>query len=147
MSGDRKPFPGTADDWDRLLKLYHYALSGLDVDVLSSFPAQEIVDPTPTLHERWIRCHAPVFGDRLCALKWKRVWWQISEFGLPYAPFESGQWSDIADIGRTNAEALGLIAARDEVKSFSIPAPTDLFLPPERPKRPKGNIGFSPGWR
>jgi hypothetical protein len=82
----------------------------MDRDVLDAFPAQRVIDPSPALVEKWQKLSGKIFDGRLCANKSARIWSQLSEFGLPYGPFEADSWSDLEDIGRGEAEQLGVIS-------------------------------------
>ena len=143
----KQPFPGTLQDWKSLVSHCEYARGGMDRDVLDAFPAQRVIDPSPALVEKWQRLGGRIIGDQLCAIKSAAIWSQLSEFGLPYGPFETDSWSDLEDIGRDEAEQLGVISGGELVHPIEIPLPTDLFLPPNEPRPPRRNIGFRPGWQ
>jgi hypothetical protein len=139
--------PGTSEDWKTLASDYQYARGGMDPDVLEAFPAQRLIEPSPRIIQKWLNLGGKMIDGQLCALKWDPIWSNVSDFGLPYGPFESGCWSDLEDIGRDDAERLELIRWNDAIQPIKIPAPDDLFAPPPELEPPHPNIGFRSGWR
>lgn len=140
-----KPFPGSLEDWKLLIKNYEFTLSGVDPDVIQEFPAQQIVDVTQRLRDRWLKKGGRLYGPnaRMCALKADHVWKAISDFKLPYPPFEAGQYSAVSDISRNEADAFGLTKQVDRLVSFRIPAPWELFVPPDPRNLRNQNFHFT----
>ncbi len=94
---------------------YGQFIQGQDPDVLDEFPCQELVrimDRTQKRdwHARWREAGGEfVGGGRMIARKDDPIWSQISEFGLPYPPFDFGSGMGVVDVSRDEAEALGVI--------------------------------------
>lgn len=99
-----------------------------DPDVLDSWPAQRLVRIEQRLHprpswfwpSRWSEAFAKVGGvgaiDRgMVALKTSPIWAKLSIFGTPWPPFDWGSGMGLEDIGRDEAESLGLIAPHETV--------------------------------
>ena len=99
-----------------------------DPEVLSSFPAQELVRIEERRDkrnwvERWRGAGGRVFpggtdpdfgGGRLVALKTDPVWTRISRFGKPWPPFDFGSGMGVEDVGVDEAVELGLLAGEDQ---------------------------------
>jgi hypothetical protein len=88
--------------------------AGQDPDLLDEFPAQELVrhedrEEPRDWPSRWADAGGEFFGGRMIALKSDPVWEKISRFGKPWPPFDFGSGMGVEDIGRDEAEALGLI--------------------------------------
>jgi hypothetical protein len=86
----------------------------MDPDVLDAFPAQELIREEERKSprdwsRRWVEAGGRVFGGRMIALKTDPVWAAISRFGAPWPPFDFNSGMGLQDIGRDEAEALGLI--------------------------------------
>lgn len=103
-------------------------------DSLDAYPAQELIRAEDrkekrTWIERWRGAGGQVFPGtspglpledgfsegRLIALKNDPIWEQISEFGLPYPPFDYNSGIDVADVSRAEAEEFGLLEPGQEV--------------------------------
>jgi hypothetical protein len=89
---------------------------------LDAFPAQELFraeerkEPRDWL-QRWRGAGGQVFeGGRMIALKNDPIWTEISEFGLPYPPFDFGSGMDVRDVDREEAVALGLIGPDEQIE-------------------------------
>jgi hypothetical protein len=88
--------------------------AGQDPDLLDEFPAQELVrhegrEEPRDWPSRWADAGGEFYGGRMIALKSDPVWEKISRFGKPWPPFDFGSGMGVEDIGRDEAEALGLI--------------------------------------
>lgn len=62
---------------------------------------------------------------RMVALVNDPIWEQISEFGVPYAPFDFNSGMDVRPVSRAEAEDMGLISEGEEV----IPEPMEFGDP------------------
>lgn len=98
-------------------------LTQQDPVILDEWPALELVRITPKdaprdWVKRWREAGGLFFGGRMIALKTSRVWTRISRFGLPYPPFDYQSGMGVEDIGRDEAEELGLITPGQELKPF-----------------------------
>lgn len=89
---------------------------------LDAFPAQELFraedrkEPRDWI-TRWRGAGGQVFeGGRMIALKNDPIWMEISEFGLPYPPFDFGSGMDVRDVDREEAVALGLIGPDEQIE-------------------------------
>lgn len=81
---------------------------------LAAFPAYELVRVRNRLrkrdwHSRWAAAGGKLFGGRMIALKTDPIWTRISVFGNPYPPFDYNSGMGIADVGRKECLALGVI--------------------------------------
>ena len=103
-----------------------YDISGCDPDILNEFPAQRLirvifdqVEPVdwPTF---WPANGGKLHGGEMVALKWDPVWWKISAFGLPVAPFQIGSGYDLEDVDRDDAEKFGLMKRRERPPALKI---------------------------
>jgi hypothetical protein len=91
---------------------YTYWFNGMDNDLLSEFPAHRLIRAIdvrelvawPTF---WINHGGRDLGGPMIALKLDPVWWKISAFNLPFAPFQLGSGYELEDVDRTEAESLG----------------------------------------
>lgn len=97
---------------------------GLDPDMLSAAPAQELIreaEPKggPSARRPWPRIWREAGGKltagRMAALKTDPVWSAISRFGVPWPPFDFGSHMGVRDILRPEAEALGLLLPSSQV--------------------------------
>ncbi len=99
-----------------------------DVDVMEEYPAWEFYR-AEARHEhrdwpsRWEDAGGEFYPGRsdypegrMIALKDDPIWSAISEFGLPYAPFDFNSGMDLRDVDREEAESLGLITATGKVQ-------------------------------
>ena len=87
---------------------------GEDPDVLDAYPAQELLREEDRMvprdwAARWAREGGRFFGGRMIALKSDPIWTAISRFGTPWPPFDFQSGMGIEDVGRDEAEELGLV--------------------------------------
>lgn len=88
---------------------------GQDPELLDAFPAQEFLriesrrKPRENWPERWRTAGGRFYDGRMIALKNDPVWTKLSRFGRPWPPFDFGSGMGLEDIGRDDAEALGVI--------------------------------------
>ncbi|MDE2105146.1 MAG: hypothetical protein KGL39_48410 [Patescibacteria group bacterium] len=110
---------------------------GQNPDVLDEWPAQELYDTAPgdshhrrtDIEERWQKAGGKFCDDRMIALKNDPVWDKLGDpdlfpdgLGNPYSPFWfNTHWRE-RDIGRDEAQSLGLIDDNTEL----LPQPLDL---------------------
>ncbi len=96
-------------------------LQSNDPEVLSAFPAQELVriknfsavarGTARNWVSRWIEAGGSLYGaGRMVALKGDPVWSGISRFGNPYPPFDYNSGMGLRDTSRKEAIAMGVIA-------------------------------------
>lgn len=91
-----------------------------DADVLDAYPCQELIrvehreTPRPW-RARWVALGGRLFNDRMIARKDDPIWRQLSRFGTPWPPFDFHSGMGLDDIGRDEAEALGVIAPADVI--------------------------------
>ena len=99
-------------------------LQSNDPDVLSAFPAQELVriknfsaiarGTARNWVARWVAAGGHLYGvGRMAALKGDAIWAAISRFGNPYPPFDYNSGMGLRDLSRKDAIALGVIDAAD----------------------------------
>jgi hypothetical protein len=75
---------------------FSYWLYGMDKDVLSEFPAHRLIRLRDDVREVvnweqfWLSHGGRIFAGEMVALKWDTIWWKISAFNLPFAPFQLG---------------------------------------------------------
>lgn len=98
-----------------LARGYGQWVQGQAADVLDEWPAQELVRERASevprdWAARWAQAGGQFFGGRMIALKNDAIWRKISRFELPYPPFDFNSGMGVVDIGRDEAEALGLLA-------------------------------------
>lgn len=109
--------------------------SGNDPAVLDAFPAQELVRVEPREKPRDWETRWQEAGDavgweganangRMVALKSSPIWVELSEFGLPYPPFDYGSGMGVRDVERSAAVELGLMADDDETLAADAPDET-----------------------
>ena len=101
--------------------------------LLDAYPAQELYRAEERKEKRdwyarWEGAGGEIFpgvppglpiGDgngRMIALKNDTIWSAISEFGLPYPPFDFNSGMSIRDVSRLKAMAFGLIDADTEIE-------------------------------
>ena len=124
----------------RFARGYGARAAGMDSDVLEAFPAQELVRVMARRHPRgrgfwqarWTeRGGKLVGGRRMVALKTDDIWTAISEFDLPYPPFDYGSGMGLLDIDRDEAIRLGLLEDDTELDADGVPFPatTEANLP------------------
>lgn len=96
-----------------------------DADLIDSFPCLELYrlesrkEPRKW-RERWVRAGGKLSGaGRMIARKDDPIWTAISRFGQPYPPFDfnSGMWTE--EVGRKEAEELGVIKRSDVIEPQS----------------------------
>ena len=113
---------------------YGWWAQGQDEGTLDQYPAQELVriedrKERRNWYQRWRAAggtiypgnprglplvQGPANEGRCIALKNDEVWTKLSRFGQPYPPFDFNSGVDVRDVGRDEAEELGLIR-RDQV--------------------------------
>lgn len=108
--------------------------SGNDPAVLDAFPAQELVRVEPREKPRDWDARWQEAGDavgwegasqaRMVALKSSPIWVELSEFGLPYPPFDYGSGMGVRDVERAVAVELGLMADDEEAQAADAPDET-----------------------
>ncbi len=116
---------------------YGWREQGMDPDVLDEFPAQELFrafgpsDPSRQRDwaTRWAKAGGEFFGERMIALKTDSVWRKLGDpelfpdgLGNPWPPFAFHSGMDVRDIGRDEAQSLGIIQPNTEL----LPQPIDL---------------------
>ena len=90
--------------------------------ILDEWPAQEfsrvIHDVTPVSYsELWEKSGVKFFeGGRMIALKNDPIWVKISQFGLPYPPFDEYNVMWTQEVDRSEAERLGLVSRKQKVQ-------------------------------
>jgi hypothetical protein len=101
-----------------------------DADLLDAFPAWELVRISPASEPRnwalrWMMAGGTTYGGRMIALKGSPVWDGLGNprlfddaLGNPYPPFAFNSGMDVRDVGRQEAESLGLIS-----RGAAAPAP------------------------
>lgn len=112
--------------------------AGMDQDILDAFPAQELVRDFEREERRmwpqiWLDHNGVFYGEkgsnpdyplsdgRMIALKTDPIWTAISRFGTPWPPFDWGSGMGLRDIGRKEAERLGLLDPEDPMIPQSTP--------------------------
>ena len=90
-------------------------LAAMDEDILSEWPAWELVRITPRKaprdwQARWAAAGGTLHDGRMIALKTSPVWAALSRFGKPYAPFDFNSGMGVEEIDRDTAEQLGLMS-------------------------------------
>ncbi len=114
---------------------YGWFKQGMQADVLDAFPAQELYRAlTPKGSERdwpsrWLKVGGEFYGSRMIALKTDLVWDKLGSSALfddgldnPWPPFAFNSGMDVRDIGRAEAEQLGLLDASTSL----LPRATDF---------------------
>jgi hypothetical protein len=96
-------------------------LTSQDPVVLNEWPCWELVRISPrVIHRdwltRWREAGGTTHDGRMIAPKTSPVWVKISRFGNPYPPFDFNSGMGVEEIGRDEAEALGLIKAGHELQ-------------------------------
>ncbi len=95
---------------------------GQDPDILDAFPAQELIRRHAVkIPRNWIarwRSHGGKFfkGGRMMARKNDPIWVTISAFHNPYPPFDFNSGMGVRDIGRDEAESLGVIEPGEMIR-------------------------------
>jgi hypothetical protein len=116
-----------------------YGKFDLDPDVLRPFPAQELIfvsSSFPTVQkrtwiEKWTSVGGRLFEGRPIALKNDPIWRKISYRHEGDAPYDEAGAIDARDIGRREAQALGLITADQDLDlaAFHSDSPNSLTVP------------------
>ena len=93
---------------------------GQDPAILDRWPAQELYREMQRKvprrwHVRWAQHGGREFGGRMIARKNDPIWSAISAFGNPYPPFDYNSGMGIRDIGRAEAEKLGVIRPGEKI--------------------------------
>jgi tetratricopeptide (TPR) repeat protein len=130
--------PLLSDDWDERVELCVATACGLcgglkewvqarqDPDLLDAFPAQTFcaigfADEKIDWAEKWKNCGGGVSIDgRMIALKNDAIWMALSEFNLPFPPFDIGSQWGVIDASRAEAGSLGLISPGQTVEPGEI---------------------------
>lgn len=105
---------------------------GNDPTVLDSWPAQELVRVEPRKEPRdwdarWqeageaVAWEGAVKDGPMIAMKSSPIWTELSEFGLPYPPFDYGSGMGVRDVERATAIEYGLMKDDDEVAAADAP--------------------------
>ena len=102
------------------------SIQGFDPGILNEFPAQRLIQTIPDNPEPaswpafWLEKGGQLHGGAMVALKWDRVWWNISAFNLPVPPFQLGSTLNLEDVDRDEAESFGLIKPRQRPSQIQI---------------------------
>jgi len=105
---------------------FSYWLQGMDKDVLSEFPAHRLIRVLDDVKEVvnweqfWISQGGRIFAGKMIALKWDPIWWKISAFNLPFAPFQLGSGYELEDVDRSESESLGFKIPNPLTVTFKI---------------------------
>ncbi len=123
---------------------YGWDLQGQQPDVLDEWPAQELVrDFAPKGKERdwaarWSQVGGEFFDGRMVALKNDPIWSQLGDSSIfpdgldnPYPPFAFNSGMGVRDIGRDEAEQLGLIEPNQEIFPRDLSFNQDLQASPD----------------
>jgi len=98
----------------------------MDKDVLSEFPAHRLIRVLDDVKEVvnweqfWISQGGRIFAGKMIALKWDPIWWKISAFNLPFAPFQLGSGYELEDVDRSESESLGFKIPNPLTVTFKI---------------------------
>lgn len=125
----------------RMTHEYGGWMQGQDETVLDVWPAQELYreedrkEPRNWI-ARWKDAGGKFFGERMIALKNDPIWVEISEFNLPYPPFDWNSGMGIRDVDRQTAIEAKLIDLNTRV------------APQQRPfnQGVEASIGNAPEW-
>lgn len=95
-----------------------------DADVLDAFPAQELIrveerEMKRDWSRRWVEKGGTLREGRMIALKNDPIWSKLSRFGTPWPPFDFNSGMGLDDIGRDEAERLGLLKPDEPVMPVS----------------------------
>ena len=101
-------------------------LAAMDEDILSEWPAWELVRITPRKAPRdwiarWQAAGGTLHEGRMIALKTDPIWTAISRFGKPHPPFDYNSGMGVEEVDRDTAEHLGLMSmtVNEALHSFS----------------------------
>lgn len=117
---------------------------GQQPEVLDEFPAAELIDTSPggehrrDWAERWAKVGGRFFDGRMIALKTDPTWARLADpanfpdaLGNEFAPFAFNSAWRQADIGRDEAEALGLISPSQQLTPQPLDLNADLQAKPD----------------
>ncbi len=92
---------------------YGYWRQGMDADVLDAFPAQRFIRVREVKQER--ESHQKY--ENQVYLKTDPIWAKVinEDFGVPWGPWAWGCGHDVEDVGRPEAEQMGLIENGQEL--------------------------------
>lgn len=90
-------------------------LTAMDPDILSEWPAWELVRITPrkvprNWLQRWTDAGGVLHDGRMIALKTDPIWTAISRFGKPHPPFDYNSGMGVEEVDADTAEAIGLMS-------------------------------------
>jgi len=93
---------------------YGQYLTAMDPDLLSEWPAWELVRITPRKAprnwlQRWADAGGVLHDGRMIALKTDPIWSKISRFGKPHPPFDYNSGMGVEEIDVDTADALGVM--------------------------------------
>jgi len=94
---------------------YGQYVAAMDEDVLSEWPAWELVRITPRKAprdwaRRWSEAGGELHDGRMIALKTSPIWTQLSRFGNPHPPFDFNSGMGVEEIDRDTAESMGIMS-------------------------------------
>jgi len=105
---------------------YGQYVAAMDEDVLSEWPAWELVRITPRKAPRdwavrWSEAGGELHDGRMIALKTSPIWTKLSRFGNPHPPFDFNSGMGVEEVDRDTAESLGLISMtmNEALKDFA----------------------------
>lgn len=103
---------------------YGQYLTAMDPDLISEWPAWELVRITPRKAprnwlQRWADAGGVLHDGRMIALKTDPIWSKISRFGKPHPPFDYNSGMGVEEIDVDTADALGVMQG----KSAAVKAP------------------------
>lgn len=125
---------------------YGWDQQGQQPDVLDEWPAQELFRdfaPSEARNERnwtarWIKAGGEFYAGRMIALKNDPIWSRLGSSELfddgldnPYPPFAFNSGMGVRDIGRDEAEELGLLAPNQEVFPRDLSFNAELAASPD----------------
>ena len=89
-------------------------LTAMDPDILSEWPAWELVRITPrkvprNWLQRWTDAGGVLHDGRMIALKTDPIWTAISRFGKPHPPFDYNSGMGVEEVDADTAESYGLM--------------------------------------
>lgn len=109
---------------------YGQYVAAMDEDILSEWPAWELVRITPRKAPRdwptrWAEAGGTLHDGRMIALKTDPVWVKLSRFGNPHPPFDFNSGMGVEEVDRDTAESFGLISmtTNEALKSLGAHGP------------------------
>jgi len=86
-----------------------------DADILDAFPAMEFLrlehrEKPRAWRDKWAAAGGRFYDGRMIARKDDPIWRAINRFGVPWGPWDFGSGMGTEDVGRDEAEELGVIA-------------------------------------